>query len=285
MRKAASINVFEYSDYRKFLRDWYEAAKKSGGTLSYRSFAQRAGLKSINFYKFVMDGIRNLTADSAAKFAAGLKLNKQETEFFKGLVFYTQATTHEEKNRRYQDLLRSRKYSQLKPIERDQYEYYATWYHPVVRELIASKDFDGTFAWIAGRLSPSITPAQAEKSVELLEKLGFIERTEHGRWKQASSIVSTGAELKSHVVHNYHKIVLDLAKRVIDEMPPERRDVSTMTLGVARGRITELKKLIQNFRQEILKAVASDTEPEEVVQLNIQMFPLTISPSTQQEVV
>ncbi len=285
MRKPSPVNVFEYTDYRAFLRDWYEAAKKGGGTLSYRSFAQRAGLKSINFYKFVMDGVRNLTFDSAAKFALGLKLNKQETEFFKKLVFYTQAKTHEEKNRRYQDLLRSRKYSQLKPIERDQYEYYATWYHPVVRELVASKDFDGTFAWIAGRLSPSITPAQAEKSVELLEKLGFIEQMENGHWKQASSIVSTGAELKSHVVHNYHKIVLDLAKRVIDELPVERRDVSTMTLGVNRGRITELKELIQNFRQEILKAVASDTEPEEVVQLNIQMFPLTISPSTQQEVV
>jgi uncharacterized protein (TIGR02147 family) len=277
VRKPSLVNVFEYTDYRAFLRDWYEVAKKGRGTLSYRSFAQRAGLKSINFYKFVMDGVRNLTADSAAKFALGLKLNKQETEFFKKLVFYTQATTHEEKNRHYQDLLRSRKYSQLKPIERDQYEYYATWYHPVVRELVASKDFDGTFEWIAGRLSPAITPAQAEKSVELLEKLGFIEQREDGRWRQASSIVSTGAELKSHVVHNYHKIVLDLTKRVIDEIPTARRDVSTMTLGVARGRVTELKKLIQNFRQEILKAVASDTEPEEVLQLNIQMFPLTIS--------
>jgi uncharacterized protein (TIGR02147 family) len=283
MPRRSAINVFDYSDYRKFLRDWYDDAKRSR-SLSYRAFARRAGLKSINFFKFVMDGLRNLTADSAAKFALGLKLNKQETEFFKNLVFYTQAATHEEKNRRYQDLLRSRKYSQLKPIERDQYEYYATWYHPVVRELVASKDFDGTFEWIAGRLSPAITPAQAEKSVELLAKLGFIERAEGGRWRQASSLVSTGAELKSHVVHNYHKIVLDLAKRVIDELPVDRRDVSTMTLGVHRGRVPELKKLIQDFRQEILKAVASDTEPEEVVQLNIQMFPLTVAPSPEQEV-
>lgn len=283
MPRGSVISVFEYTDYRKFLRDWYRAAK-GATSLSYRAFSKRAGLKSINFFKFVMDGVRNLTEESIGKFAAGLKLNKQETEFFKSLVFYTQAKTHEEKNRRYQNLLRSRKYSQLKPIERDQYEYYATWYHPVVRELVASKDFDGSFGWIAERLSPAITPAQAEKSVEILEKLGFIERTGNGRWKQASALVSTGAELKSHVVHNYHKIVLDLTKRVIDEMPPERRDVSTMTLGVARGRVPELKKLIQNFRQEILKAVASDAEPEEVVQLNIQMFPLTISPSTQQEV-
>jgi len=283
MSRPSSINIFAYTDYRRFLSDWYEDAKKSR-SLSYRAFSKRAGLKSINFLKFVMDGVRNLTEDSIVKFAAGMKLNKQETEFFHNLVLYNQATTHEEKNRRYQDLLRSRKYSQLKPIERDQYEYYATWYHPVVRELIISREFDGTYEWIADHVSPAITPAQAEKSVELLENLGFIERGEDGRWKQCSTLVSTGAELKSHVVHNYHKIVLDLTKRVLDEIATDRRDISTMTLGVRRDRLPELKRLIRNFRQEILKTVSADTEPEEVVQLNIQLFPLTIAPATQEAV-
>lgn len=283
MRKPSRINIFEYTDYRKFLRDWYQASKIAGSPFSYRAFSQRAGLKSINFLKFVMDGIRNLTAESTAKFALGLKLNKQETEFFKNLVLYSQARTHEEKNRHYQDLLHSRKYSQLQPIERDQFEYYATWYHPVIRELVVSRDFDGNYEWIAQHLFPAISTSQAEKSVKLLEKLGFIERLKNGRWKQANTLVSTGAELKSHIVHNYHKIVLDLTKQVIDEIPMDRRDVSTMTLGVPRSQIPELKKLIQKFRQEVLKAVSSEAPTEEVLQLNIQMFPLTNSgPSTKE---
>lgn len=274
MRSRSSVNPFEYTDYRKFLRDWYQSAKQSG-RLSYRSFAQRAGLKSINFFKFVMDGTRNLTEDSIRKFATGLKLNKQEAEFFRNLVLYNQATAVDEKNGHYAALMRSRKFSRLKPIEKNQYEYYSDWFHPVVREMVASESWDGTAGWIARRVHPSITTSQAERSIALLERLGFIEKAADGKWRQAETLISTGAELQSHVVHQYHKMLLDLAKQVMDELPPARRDVSTMTLGVKRERVAEIKNRIQEFRRDILKIVSEDTEPQEVVQLNIQMFPLT----------
>ncbi len=285
MKRSSGIDIFQYKDYRRFLQDWYQAAK-STGALSYRSFAQRAGLKSINFLKFVMEGDRNLSEKSIAQFALALKLNKQESEFFRNLVFYNQAETHDDKNRAYQSLLRSRKYHDLKPIESAQYEYYSTWYHPAVRELVVAKANDGTPEWIASRLSPEVTVEQVVKSLELLERLGMIRKDEAGRWRQASLLVSTGAELASHVVHRYHKVLLDLAGHVMDDVSgngaSHRRDVSTMTLGVAKERIPQLKKRVQEFRQDILKLVASDTEPEEVIQLNIQMFPLTQAQTKEQ---
>ncbi len=274
---SSTVDLFQYSDYRQFLRDWYHESKKLRGSISFRSLARRAGFKSINFFKLVMEGKRNLTEESLVKVAAGLRLNKQEKDFFRNLVFFNQAKTHEEKDFYYQALLRSRKFSQLKPIEKDQYEYYSTWYHPVIRELVVSKDFDGSAAGLARRLSPPITPAQTEKSIALLEKLGFIQKADDGRWRQASSLVSTGAELSSHLVHNYHKVILDLTKEILDRVPATRRDISTMTLGVVKDRVPELKKKIQDFRQEILKLVSVDAHPEEVIQLNIQMFPLTLA--------
>ena len=45
-----------------------------------------------------MDGDRNLTIESIEKFAAGLKLNKQEREFFHHLVLFNQAESHQEKD-------------------------------------------------------------------------------------------------------------------------------------------------------------------------------------------
>ncbi len=222
-----------------------------------------------------MDGERNLTEESLSQFIIGLKLNKQEQDFFRNLVFYNQAKTNEQKDLYYQKLLRSRKYNQLRPIERDQYEYYSTWYHPVVRELAVSQKFDGTFESISKLLSPEISPSQVEKSIELLEKLRMIERTKDGRWKQASTLISTGAEVSSVAIFNYHKILLDLSKEILDKTPASQRDISTMTLGIVKGRLPQLKKKIQEFRQEILKLVAMDTEPDEVVQLNIQLLPMT----------
>ena len=276
MRKnSSSVPLFNYLDYRQYLRDWYAKSKKSRASVSFRTFSKRAGFKSTNFFKLVMEGERNLTEESLLKFALGLSLNKQETEFFKNLVHFTQATTHAEKDTHYQQLIRSKKFSQLKPIDKQQYEYYSAWYHPVIRELIVSKNFDGTPTWVSRRLFPSVTEAQVEKSFEILEKLGLVEKTSQGQWKQTSTLLSTGAEVSSLVIMNYHKNLLDLTKEILEKVPSQQRDVSTMTLGVTKERLPQIKRKVQEFRQEILKLVSMDTEPEEVLQLNIQLFPVT----------
>jgi uncharacterized protein (TIGR02147 family) len=266
------LNIFEYDDYRKFLKDWYKKAKAKGPGFSYRAFSHRAGLHSSNFFMLVMQGKRNLTEESVKKVAAGLGLNKQEQEFFRNLVFFNQARTHEDKDLYYKQLLQSRKFRKLKPIEKDQYEYYSNWYHPIVRELVIAKDFDGTPEWVASHIYPSITAQQAARSIELLEKLKFIERTENGKWRQTASIVSTGDTVNSVIVHNYHKEMLSLTKTMMDDLATEERDVSSLTLGIDKSKFEEIRSKIKQFRQEILKMASTETSPDDVVQLNIQFY-------------
>lgn len=269
------INLFQYLDYRKYLRDLYEESKKSRVPLSLRLFSRRAGFKSNNFLKLVMDGERNLTEASLQKFMIGLHLNKQEQDFFRNLVFFNQAKTHEAKDAYYQKLLRSRKFSELKPMEKDQYEFYSNWYFPVIRELVTSGDFDGTPGWLARRVSPAITSVQAACALEVLEKLNFIKRDE-GKWRQTTPLVSTGPEVTSVTLMNYHKNMLDLTKEVLETINPDERDVSALTLGVKESRLPQIKKRIQEFRQEILQLVSSDTDPDQVLQLNMQFFPVSV---------
>lgn len=269
------VNIFSYKDYRDFLKDWYQNAKKTRPAFSYRAFAKKAGFNTSNFLMLVMQGKRNLTEDSLTCFEKGLGLNKQEQEFFRNLVFLNQAKTHEQEDHYYQQLLQSKKFRELKPIEKQKYEYYATWYHPVIRELVCAKEFDGTPEWLSHKLCPSITPAQCAKSMELLEKLGFIKKNGDGKWQQATPVVSTGPALTSLVVHNYHKAILDLTGRVMDTLSKDDRDVSTLTLGIKKDKIPLLKEKIRAFRKEILQMVTSDNEPEEVAQLNIQFYPVT----------
>lgn len=269
------IILYQYRDYRDFLRDWSARAKKSRGSFSLRAFSKRAGFKSPNFFKLVMDGARNLTEESLVKFLEGLRLNKEEQEFFRNLVFFTQAKTHDEKDLFYRRLLQSREFSQLKPLEKEQYEFYATWYHPVIRELVASPEFGGTPEWLARKINPPILPAQAEKSIALLEKLGLIEKAGPRSWRQTSSLISTGPEVASLTLMNYHQHLLGLSRELLPLIPAHLRDISSLTLGVPGDKIPLLKKRIQAFRKEILKLISLEERPDSVVLLNIQMFPVT----------
>ncbi len=268
----SKINLFAYLDYRGFLRDWYQARKKTK-SMSLRVFSKKAGFTSPNYFKMVMDGDRNLTEQSLHKFMNALDLNKQEQEFFKNLVSFNQAKTYEEKDRHYQALLRSRKFSQLKPIEKEQYELFSDWYHPVVRELVVAPDFDGSLERLCSRVFPSITVQQTKKSIDLLEKLGFISQ-ENGRWRQATPLVTTGGESSSLQLLNYHLSVLDIAKQILKEIPQEQRDVSALTLGISEEHLPEIKNRIQSFRQELLQLVAQDV-PKKVVLFTMQLMPVT----------
>ncbi len=274
-RHNPNVSVFDYMDYREYLKDWYADAKANRRGFSFRAFSIEAGFNSPNFYKLVMDGDRNLTEKSIVPFMKGLRLNKQEQEFFHNLVYFGQAKTHDKKNFYYQRMVRSRKFSQIKHVERSQYEFYADWYHQVIRELTTCKDFEGTPEWIAARLSPEITVPQARKSLELLEELGLIKKVGPNRWEQEDALITTGPEIKSSVIVRYHQNLLELMRDQLTEIPAVRRDISAMTLGVTEDQIPILKEKIRNFRKEIIKFLSDNATSDQVLMLNIQLLPAT----------
>ncbi len=273
------VQIFHYMDYREFLKDWLDQARQSY-TFSYRNFARKAGFRSASTFKLVMDGKRNLTEESVRKFIRGMSLNAAEAEYFTHLVFFNQAENHDQKNQHYQKLLCSQELNKLRPVSRDQYDYYATWYHPVVRELVIAPNYDGTYGWIANRINPSISNAQVAASIELLQRMNLIEPAEPNEksiWKQASPLVTSGRDASQIPLFNYYRSILELVSNQMTKVQADRRDVSALTMGIARSRFPLLKKKIEEFRSEILKLVSNETQPEEVVLLSIQLLPLTHS--------
>ncbi len=274
------MTLFEYLDYRQYLKDWFEAAKQTRAGMSYRLFSTRAGLKSTNFIMLVMQGKRNLSDKAAKKVATALTLGREEAEFFRYLVLFNQAEAHDDKALYYEQMLQFRQYRKHRPIGREEYEYCSQWYHAVIRELVLDPDFDGKPVWLAKRLGNRISREEAAESLKLLQKLNFVRRSKSGRWQQQDTTLTAGAKVVSLELFNYHLSMMALAPQLLEQLPGERRDMSAVTMGVAPGRLPELKKRIQKFRKSLLKFAAADEQPEEVVQVNIYMFPLTVPKET-----
>jgi hypothetical protein len=78
--------VGEYTNYRKYLRDFYRRKKKENPSYSFRLFSRLAGFKASNMLKLVMDGQRNLTAASAGLFIKALGLQGHDAADFLNLV-------------------------------------------------------------------------------------------------------------------------------------------------------------------------------------------------------
>jgi uncharacterized protein (TIGR02147 family) len=285
-------DLFAYLDYRKYLRDAFDAlnapslpggvaakgrAKRVGrGKISYRSFAKEAGYSSPNLLQLILSGERDLSPAHVPGTVRALKLNKQEAEFFADLVSFDRAGGFDEKTFHYQRMLRSRRHAEARPIEKGQFEYLEQWYHPAVRELVAHPDFGGDPAWIARRVYPRITAAQAEKSLELLQRLGLLRRDDAtGNLVQTDAQISTAPEVASLAVANYHRAVLKLAEGSLETFDGQRRDLRAVTLGIPKDKFPELKRKLEAFWREILDLAAEAGPVEEVYQVNLQAFPLT----------
>jgi uncharacterized protein (TIGR02147 family) len=268
-------NVFDYLDYRSFLIDMFHYRKAQASHFSYRYFSNKAGFASPNFLQLVVNGQRNLTNTSIAKMAKGFALKKKEREFFEYLVFMNQATVHDEKNNYYRKMISVVGYKNIATIEKDQYEYFSKWYYPVIRELLPFGEDAAKPEMIAAKLNPKITPKQAESALQLLERLNLIKQNPSGGWEQLHGDISTGPEIKSMAAASFHKEMLQLSMASIDRFPASQRDISGLTLSIHRDNIKKMKRKLASFRRELLELASTEDKPDMVVQINIQLFPLT----------
>lgn len=270
-----NINIFEYDNYRRYLSDLYTTLKREKRHFSYRYFAKAAGFTSPNFLQLVITGKRNLTSESLEKFIKALKFAKKEAEFFRNLVHLNQAKTVEEKHHFTEQLLKSSEFRKLNPLKKEQHDYYANWFYVPIRELVVLKGFREDPKWIAQQLTPPITPADAEKAVTELVKLGLLKRGDDGKLMQSEGVVSTGDEVASASVAQFLKLMTLLGAESVDLFPAAARDVSSVTLTLSEKNFQQVKGLVQKFRKELLTIANNDPEPEAVYQINFQLFPLT----------
>jgi len=101
------------------------------------------------------------------------------------------------------------KSSKTKIINEDQYEYFNTWYHCVVRELVTFIDFQGDYKILGKKLNPHISQSQARESVKLLLRLGFLKKVK-GRYIQQDPVIQTGNNLGHYNVLNFNLAMLNI---------------------------------------------------------------------------
>lgn len=272
------MGVYAYLDYRAFLRDHYAAKKAASRAFSYRAFSKRAGVASPNYLKLVIEEARSLSPKMAERFAHACGLDPDASSYFVHLVAFNQAKTSTERAQAYDKLTGFQRYRQAHKLEIAHAAYYSDWYMPAIRELAASQQFREDPEWIADTLVPKITPLQARQALEVLVDLGLLVRSAAGRLEQADALVSTGPETRGLHIAAFHRAMTQRAIESIDLVPAAERDISSLTLCLGRGGLTKLKERLQRVRRELLELSALESEPEQVVQVNFQLFPLSRAP-------
>lgn len=207
--------------------------------------------------------------------AGAFGLTAAERRFFADLVVFDQSDDIYEKNAAFERISSRRRFRDARRLDHSMFEYLSRWYYPAIREMAARPDFEADAEWIAGRLFPPITKRQAQDALDILFDLELLSRDENGEVVLGEISVTTGHEVRSLAIGNYHRQMLELAAQAITEVPRELRDISALTVCVHPERVEQFKERIHEFREQLLEFGDSEENPEVVYQLNIQLFPLT----------
>lgn len=265
-----------------FLRDYYVAKKDEGKGFSYRAFSMRAGLRSPNHLKRVTDGERNLTSSMAVRYAEAIGLEGDQASYFLDLVVFTQARTTTERNAAYQKLMGFRGYRKAHTLDLAQAAFHSTWYLPAICELVLRTDFRRDPKWIAKQLVPPITASQAGRALDTLLELGLLEETDEGL-VQSDRVMTTGNETRGLHIIAYHRAMMERASASIDLVDAADRDISSLTFCLGEDGLRRIKQRIQRFRKELIALATQEEEGAQVLQLNMQLFPLSLPAGEESE--
>jgi uncharacterized protein (TIGR02147 family) len=267
-------NIYKYIDYREFLEDFYNEQKAENKAFSYQYFANKAGFKSKSFIKLVIDGKKNLTADSIQKLNNVLKLNDKSFSYFCDLIAFNQTSSIQQRNFYLEKLTQYNKRSAATMVLQQQYEIYSKWYYSALRELVVTLNFNDDFELLGKMLKPAISARKAREAIKLLVKLGFIKKSGE-KYIQCDPIITTGDEVRSLAVSNFHLQNLALAISSIETVQSSSRDISCLVLGLSNEGFDLVKDEIRKFRKKLLEISAAQKMINRVYHISFQAIPVS----------
>jgi uncharacterized protein (TIGR02147 family) len=272
---SAEIDVTRYLSHRDFLRELYLRAKDNIIQYSYLRFAEDLGFSATNVMRLIIVGQRNLSSKAAEKIAIQLNLTGGTRRYWTNLIKYTNARSPADRDRYFKLMMGYKTQARPKQLKQSQVEYYKDWYNPVIREMVALPDFDGTPEWIKAKLNFPLRREEITAALELLLKLGEISEID-GKYSKLKANNLTDSEVDDIAIVRYHQQMIEIGKESITRAAEEERDIRALTVRLPEERVLELKTKIEGWLHEVLGMEnAENNQHERIYQLNVQLFPFT----------
>lgn len=270
------VSALDFDNLRDYLRYQVEKSLKSSSGRKVSNLgkvARNLGYRSPSLLSMVLKGQRLPSDDLISAMSETWKLGASESEFLRLLVVLER---QKKKGRDTTEILtRLRKLGARKKaftISANQFALMRDWHYLVIKQLVASPDFVDDPAWISRKLRRKISPAQAQRALEVMVELGMLERAPGtGKITVAVGYTETEHELPSEAIRLHHRGMIERAAEALEEQAVDQRHFNSLTLKIDPRRIPEIKERLLEFLRGF-NAEYETGESSRVYQLNLQFF-------------
>lgn len=265
--------ILQYQDYRRFLQDFYDWKKRTSA-FSWRDYSKMCGFISPVFMKQVCEGKSNLGKNATVKVADAFGFVGVERDYFFNLVMYAQAKNDGKKRFAFAEMQSIAKANKVHHIGAESFRYYDSWVHPVIRELAPA--MPGAMPKeIAKKCIHEVSAREVKESIDFQVEAGILKLTGESTFAQTDKILAGDTQSISLAVRSMNRQMANFAIDAIDRFSVDERFVSGITMGVSNDAYGKIVEVLRKCREEVQSIILSDDKTEQVLRLNLQLFPLT----------
>jgi uncharacterized protein (TIGR02147 family) len=265
-------NIAQYSSYRKFLLDSFQAEKKATIGVTLATYGKAFGMAASTL-KMILSGKRNLTVSNIHKIARAFKMSPMEHDFFEALVLLEQAESSEEKAFYKARSVGLRKEFKLAPMRTSDRRFISSWMAPAL--LVYLKDIAGLNnideVKIAKKLNVPVEEVQ--KVLMALNEAGIISSNvseTHVIFDKLTNRTGERDYIKSEA--------LEVARRIEKDFSNPDTLFRAFTITVDRGDLPSLRAELIALLETYMAKPASpggDRLVEKIFVASYPVFPLT----------
>lgn len=270
-------DVYDYVDYRAWLKDCHRSRRAARPGWSYHAWARRVGLKSASTLVMIIGGQRNPGPRVVDALSRWSSLDTHRSVYFHALVDLERrrndpravAEIAERLN-----VLGRRRPRAFHFLEHEKFSAIARWHYYAIREMTALDSFQEDAQWIRSHLRFPVSIADVRKALTMLLSLGLIVRDDQGRLRPGPSHVETSSETANAAIRQFHQEALTNALKAVTTMPPDERELRGVTFALPRKKLPEARELLRKFQNDFCDLLES-TSGDTVYHLQMAFYPVT----------
>ena len=264
--------LFDFLDYREYLRATFEERKARNAAFSYRMLADKIGLHASRIHRLLARQ-SHIAPDQIDAFAKVFGLRGVKAKYFEYLVRHAKAKTPSEAQ------VWLAKLADLRGVvgrglKRPEHGIFREWYFIPLRCMLHTGRFKDEWALLAASLSPAIRPEQVRLAVESMEKFGLVERDPDGFWHARDAHLAAESAEPGSALRSWHHSMLRLAGEAVERFPKAMRHHGTLTVSVDAAGAVAVVDILRECRGRIRGISDSSPSPDRILHLGMQLFPV-----------
>lgn len=271
------IDLYAFTDFREFLVSWLKVRPQR----SYGSLAKKMGCSKSLVAAFVT-GDRVLQDHWIAPLVRATGLDEAQARYFRDLVEVMDSSHRDRRQAAMTRVTGTQRFREANRAGVATWKLYSCWHYGAILELARRPDFNGAPETIRSHLGPELNVEQVQEALDSLRELGLLTQDADGAWIVSEVVLTSGHEIHTELVnlalYRLYPELLRLAAEALDQVPGPRRQFAFATVGIPRDAVPDYKRLVSSFMEQVIALSSKGEQVDEVYQLGVQFFPLTVDP-------